>query len=257
MTAVAAVIDLSEKVFVVTGANSGLGLGIARGLARAGGAVAVWSRRQDRNAEAVEALRALGARAEAIYCDVGEEESVVEAMTCTLSHFGRIDGLVANAGTAGRAPFVEMTLNEWDRVMKTNLQGAFLTLREASRVLVDQGEGGALVGVSSTSSIHGAPGQQHYAASKTAVLAMMRSLAVELARFGIRCNSLIPGWTETEMTEQARQHEKFLSNTTKRTPLRRWATPADFETIGAFLCDPSIPFHTGDALVVDGGYTVF
>lgn len=253
----APVIDLSGKVFVVTGANSGIGLGIARGVARAGGAVAVWARRADRNAVAVEALRALGAEAEPFTCDVAEEESVAAAMSSTLSRFGRLDGLVANAGVAARTPFVDMTLDGWNRVMETNLQGAFLTLREAARVLVDRGEGGALVGVSSTSSIHGAPGQQHYAASKTAVLAMMRSLAVELARFGIRCNSLIPGWTETEMTEKARQYEKFLVNTTNRTPLRRWATPADFEAIGAFLCDPSIPFHTGDAMVVDGGYTVY
>ena len=86
---------------------------------------------------------------------------------------------------------------------------------------------------------------------------MMRSLAVELARHKIRCNSLIPGWTETELTEPARSYEKFLTNTTNRTPVRRWATPADFETVGAFLCDPTIGFHTGDALVVDGGYTVF
>jgi hypothetical protein len=178
-------------------------------------------------------------------------------MKATIDAFGRIDGLVANAGTSARSPFVEMTTEDWDRVMGVNLRGAFVALREAAKVLVGQGEGGSLVGVSSTSSIHGAPGQEHYAASKSAVLAMMRSLAVELARHKIRCNSLIPGWTETEMTEPARSYEKFLTNTTNRTPLRRWGTPTDFETVGAFLCDPTIGFHTGDALVVDGGYTVF
>lgn len=85
----------------------------------------------------------------------------------------------------------------------------------------------------------------------------MRSLAVELARHDIRCNSLVPGWTETDLTAPARGYEKFLTNTTKRTPVRRWATPADFEAVGAFLADPTISFHTGDAMVVDGGYTVF
>jgi len=150
-----------------------------------------------------------------------------------------------------------MPFAEWRNVMKVNLDGAFLCLREAARVLVRQEQGGSLVGVSSTSSIHGAPGQEHYAASKTAMLGMMRSLAVELARHRIRCNSLIPGWTETDLTASARENQKFIDNTTKRTPVRRWATPSDFETVGAFLADPTLTFHTGDNLVVDGGYTVF
>ena len=92
-----------------------------------------------------------------------------------------------------------MSLGEWHRVLRVNLDGAFLCLREAARVLVRQGQGGSLVGVSSTSAIDGAPGQQHYAASKTALLAVMRGLAVELARHEIRCNSLLPGWTDTEL----------------------------------------------------------
>ena len=132
-----------------------------------------------------------------------------------------------------------------------------LSGREAARVLVSQGEGGSLVGVSSTSAIHGAPGQEHYATSKTAMLAMMRSLAVELARYGVRCNSLVPGWTETELTAPALGNAKFMETTTKRTPVRRWAASRDFETVGAFLADPALSFHTGDSLVVDGGYTVF
>ena len=98
---------------------------------------------------------------------------------------------------------------------------------------------------------------QSYAASKISVLAIMRGLAVELARHSIRCNSIIPGWTETELTEEARSYEKFLSATTKRTPVRRWGQPDDFATLGAFLADPTQMFHTGDEIVVDGGYTRF
>jgi hypothetical protein len=251
------VIDLSGRVVVVTGGNSGIGLGIARGVARAGGSVAVWSRRAERNAAAVAELEGLGATAAGVQCDVGDEDDVAAAMRQTLDRFGRIDGLVANAGTAGRQTFTDMSLQEWHRVLQVNLDGAFLCLREAARVLVRQGEGGSLVGVSSTSAIHGAPGQQHYAASKTALPGVMRALAVELARHKIRCNSLLPGWTETELTATAMTHEKFMAATTGRTPVRRWATPHDFETVGAFLADPTLIFHTGDSMVVDGGYTIY
>ena len=132
-------IDLSGRVVVVTGGNSGIGLGIARGVARAGGSVAVWSRRAERNAEAVAELEGLGATAAGFQCDVGDEPNVAEAMRQTLERFGRLDCLVANAGTAGRKWFTDMSLAEWHRVLQVNLDGAFLCLREAARVLVRQG----------------------------------------------------------------------------------------------------------------------
>lgn len=251
------VIDLTGRVVVVTGGNSGIGLGIARGVALAGGAVAVWARREERNAAAVAELADLGAAALGLRCDVADEASVTDCMAETVAHFGHIDGLVANAGTSMRRPFTEMTHREWRAVLDVNLDGAFLCLRAAAAELVRQGTGGALVGVSSTSAIHGAPGAEHYAASKTALLGVMRGLAVELARHGIRANSLLPGWTETELTEAARRDERFVDVTTRRTPVRRWATIHDFEAVGAFLCDPALTFHTGDSVVVDGGYTVF
>jgi NAD(P)-dependent dehydrogenase (short-subunit alcohol dehydrogenase family) len=252
-----AVIDLSGRVVIVTGGNSGIGLGIARGVAKAGASVAIWSRRTERNAQAVAELEELGAAAAGVRCDVSDEGDVTAAMRETLDRFGRLDCLVANAGTAGKQRITDMSLQEWHRVLQVNLDGAFLCLREAARVLVQQGQGGSLVGVSSTSAIHGAPGQQHYAASKTALLGVMRALAVELARYQVRCNSLLPGWTDTELTAEAQTHEKFMTATLGRTPVRRWATPHDFETVGAFLADPTLTFHTGDSMVVDGGYTIF
>jgi NAD(P)-dependent dehydrogenase (short-subunit alcohol dehydrogenase family) len=142
-------------------------------------------------------------------------------------------------------------------VLAVNLDGAFFTLREAARHMVERGDGGALVGVSSVSAIHGAPGAQPYAASKAGLLAVMRGLAVELARHQIRANSVIPGWTVTELTENGRQNEKFVRNTTQRTPIRRWGVPEDFRSIGAFLADPTQMYHTGDEIVMDGGYSRF
>jgi NAD(P)-dependent dehydrogenase (short-subunit alcohol dehydrogenase family) len=249
--------DLSDRVVVVTGGNGGIGLGMARALVDAGAAVSVWGRNADKNAAAVDELSARGGRAMAVPVDVSDEAEVDEAMAATVGELGRLDALVANAGVGGGAPFAEQTLEGWRSVMAVNLDGAFLCFRAATRVLVDQGEGGALVGVSSTSAIHGAPANQAYSSSKAALLSMVRGLAVELARHGIRANSVMPGWTETDMTAPLFGWEKFMAATTARTPVRRWGTPDDFGAAAVFLCDPTQTFHTGDCLVVDGGYTVF
>jgi NAD(P)-dependent dehydrogenase (short-subunit alcohol dehydrogenase family) len=250
---------IDGTVSLVTGGNSGIGLGMVRGLVAAGADVVIWGTNEEKNERAVAELRAPGRRVVAFRCDVSDEKQVVATFAATLEEMGKIDSVFANAGIGGvrTRPFTEMTLDEWRSMMVVNLEGAFLTLREGARHLVDRGEGGALIGVSSTSAIHGAPRNQHYAAAKTALLAVMRGLAVELARYGIRCNALVPGWTETPMTEKSRTHEKFLANTTARTPVRRWGTPDDFGAVAAFLADPAQVFHTGDTIVVDGGYTVF
>ncbi len=123
--------------------------------------------------------------------------------------------------------------------------------------MIERGEGGAIVFVSSTSAIHGAPNQPHYAATKTALLGLTRSLAVSLARYGVRVNAISPGWTDTDLLASGKENEKFVRNTVTRTPVRRWADPDEFGPIAAYLADPSLTFHTGDNLVVDGGYTIF
>ncbi len=249
--------DLTDRVVVVTGGNAGIGLGMARALVAAGATVVVWGRRADRNAAAVDELRALGGLAGAVEVDVADEEQVDAATAATLERFGRIDTMIANAGISGGAPITEQTLEGWRRVLSVNLDGAFLCFRAAARHMVERGDGGALVGVSSTSAIHGAPANQAYSVSKTGVLSLVRGLAVELARHGIRANSLVPGWTETDLTAPLLGWERFVEATTARTPVRRWGTPDDFGAAAVFLSDPTLTFHTGDCVVVDGGYTVY
>ncbi|MEZ5375394.1 MAG: SDR family oxidoreductase [Acidimicrobiales bacterium] len=261
-------IDLNGRVVLVTGGNGGIGLGIAKGCVKAGADVVIWGTNTDKlavaeaqlNDDALQSapMRTGGAgRVLAQRVDVRSEEEVVTSFAEAVSALGKVDAVFANAGVGEGAPFVEQTLELWRRVHSVNIDGAFLTLREGARHMIERGEGGSLVGVSSTSAIHGAPRAQPYAVSKAGMLAMMRGLAVELARYGIRANSIIPGWTETEMTEAGRQNDKFLTNTTQRTPVRRWGTPDDFEAVGAFLADPTQSFLTGDEIVVDGGYTRF
>jgi NAD(P)-dependent dehydrogenase (short-subunit alcohol dehydrogenase family) len=230
---------------------------MAKALVGAGAAVSLWGRDEERNAEAVAELESLGGRAHAVRCDVADESQVVAAMEGTVASLGKVDSLVANAGIGGGGRFVDLTLDEWRRVTAVDLDGAFLCLREAARHLVGRGEGGSLVVVSSVSTIHGAPGAQPYAASKAGLLAVVRGLAVELARHQIRVNAVLPGWIETEMTEPATANERFMEATLKRTPVRRWGTPDDLGPSAVFLCDPSLTFHTGDCLVVDGGYSIF
>lgn len=251
-------IDLQGKTFVITGGNGGIGLGLAEGIVLAGGSVVIWGRKEDKNQAAVEQLAALGGRATAHVCDVADEAQVVETMQRSIADFGRLDGLFANAGRGGTGtPFIDLPLDEWRSVMATNLDGVFLTLREAAKHLVEQGKGGSLVAVSSTSAIHGAAGNEAYGTAKTGLNGLVRALAVGLARHQIRVNSLLPGWTITDLASGGYANDTFRTVTTKRTPARRWADPSEYRQVGAFLADPGQTFHTGQEVCIDGGYTIF
>ena len=251
-------LPLAGEVALVSGGNAGIGLGMAQGLARAGASVCIWGRRAERNEEAVESLEALGADAAAFQCDVGSEEQVRGAFAETVRRFGRVDSCFANAGIGpGFVPFVDLELDTWRRSMRVNLDGVMLTLREAARHMVDRGEGGSLVAVSSTSALQGAPMNQSYSVAKTGLVGLTRGLAVELARHAIRVNALLPGWTDTDMLAMGKENEKFVSNTIARTPVRRWADPDEFGPVAAYLARRDLTFHTGDEVVVDGGYTKF
>jgi NAD(P)-dependent dehydrogenase (short-subunit alcohol dehydrogenase family) len=245
--------SLDGHVSVVTGGNRGIGLGMGRGLAKAGARVAIWSRDATTNDAAVAELVALGAEAVGVQCDVSDEDDVTEAMAATLASFDRVDSLFANAGTTGVVRFEEMETAEWDRVMSVNLKGVFLTSRAVAQQLIAQGDGGSMAFTASLAARFGLGQSPHYSASKGAVLQLARSEAIRLARFGIRVNVISPGWIDTEMTLDTQAHEKANDAILKRTPLRRWGSSEDFEGIAVYLASSAAGFVTGAQFRVDGG----
>lgn len=249
---------LVGRTVLITGGNGGIGLGMAEACGRAGARLVLWGRDGDKNAAAVATLEAAGIAADALVCDVADPAAVTESFARSVELAGgRIDSVFANAGVGGTGtPFVDLTLDEWRQVTAVNLDGVFLTLQAGARHMVETG-GGALVAVSSTSAIHGAARNEAYGASKTGVLGLVRALAVALARHQIRVNALLPGWTLTDMAAAGYASDRFREATLARTPVRRWADPAEMGPPAVYLADPAHTFHTGDALVVDGGYTVF
>jgi NAD(P)-dependent dehydrogenase (short-subunit alcohol dehydrogenase family) len=251
--------DLTGKVALVTGGNSGIGLGMATAIAEAGADVAIWGTNPEKNESARVALTRTGRRVLALTCDVGDETAVESAFAATLDAMGRVDGCFANAGVSGRgqASFIDMSADEWRRVMRVNLDGAFFTFRTAARHMVARGGGGVLVGTASLAAIEAAPRSEHYAATKGGMISMTRAMAVEFARHGIRAHSILPGWIETNMTANAVGNPKFAGNVMPRIPMRRWGTGDDFGGIAVYLMSSAGKYHTGDTFVIDGGYSLF
>jgi NAD(P)-dependent dehydrogenase (short-subunit alcohol dehydrogenase family) len=249
--------SVAGLVALVTGGNDGIGLAMANELARSGADVCIWGRNPDKNHRAGQVLGEWGTHVETIVCDVSDEDQVVKAFAGTLERFGRVDTCFANAGASlSLRPFVDLDMKTWRKTLAINLDGTMATLREAARHMVARNEGGSLVAISSVAAIHGAPRNQAYAAAKSGIVGLMRSLAVELGPMGIRCNTLIPGWTDTAMTRHSKANQAFYESTIGRTPIGRWGSPAELGPVALFLAPKAPLFHTGAELVVDGGYTV-
>ena len=248
--------DLKGKAALVTGGNGGIGLGMAKGLAQAGAAIAIAGRDAKKNADAVAQLKAAGAKAVALKVDLKDEKACRGMAGEAVAQLGRLDILVNNAGMNIRKPPQDLTLEEWKEVLDTNLTSAFVASQAAYPHLKRAGRG-KIVNIGSMMSIFGGSYLAPYAASKGGIVQLTKSLAAAWAKDHIQVNSVLPGWIDTAMTQKAREvltglNERVLS----RTPAGRWGEPADLAGIAVFLCAQASDFVTGTAIPVDGGYSI-
>lgn len=243
---------LDGQAAIVTGGGSGIGEGIARRLARDGAAVLVADINGEAASRVAAEIEAAGGRAAAMAMDVTREEEVEAAVAEAERRFGRLRIAVCNAGITDRVPVLEMTLAAFERVLRVNLVGCFLTARAAARAMVRAPDpGGRIVAISSVSGQFGGTGRAAYGASKGGIEMLTRVLAAELAPHGILVNGVAPGPTQVARTAHGpRQRAAFLD----RMAIKRYATPADVAAAVAFLCGGENGFVTGQILNVDGGF---
>lgn len=252
--------DLSGKVSVVTGGSRGIGLAIADALAASGSDVAIWDINKEENGAAQETLSKHGTRISAHHVDVSNEEDVRTAMNAVLTNMGRVDTLVANAGISIHAgSFLNIDMDDFRRVTSVNQEGWLFTVRETLKHMVERAGagdvGGSIIGQSSLQALHGSPGGQSYAASKGAVLAMVKGIAVEFGRYGVRANAIMPGFIKTEMNKRNHDNVALNEKVIKRLPIRRWGTPEDVAGLAVYLASDAARYHSGTAIELDGGYS--
>jgi NAD(P)-dependent dehydrogenase (short-subunit alcohol dehydrogenase family) len=255
--------DLGGKVTLVTGGNSGIGLGFARGIARQGGDVVIWARNAEKNAQAKAELESYGVRVTTQGVDVTSREAVIEGYEQLIAEHGRVDCVFANSGRSSKnmtGSVLTLEPEEWHDLLAVNLHGAWYTLQEGARRMVQRAEagdpGGSLVFCGSLSMFHGVAGIANYAASKGGMGAVIRTMAAELGRYGIRANSIAPGYIKTGFGKGSPTMEKIDAFFASKTPIPRPGVGADFEGIAAYLCSDASSFHTGDTIVIDGGSVI-
>ena len=247
--------DLSGKAALVTGGNGGIGLGMAKGLAQAGAAIAIAGRDESKNSAALAELKKTGVKAVALKADLKDEKSCRAMVAEAAERLGRLDILVNNAGVNVRKAPQDYTLEEWKLVLDTNLTSAFVA-SQAAYAHMKRAGAGKVINIGSMMSIFGASFVAPYGASKGGIVQLTRALATAWAKDNIQVNAVLPGWIDTALTQRARNevpglHERVLA----RTPAGRWGEPADLAGIAVFLSSAASDFITGTAIPVDGGYS--
>ena len=248
----AGLFDLTGQVAVVTGASRGLGQTFGRALARAGADLVVTSRRRDDLAEFVTEIEQMGRRAVPVALDVRDEASIAAMAEAAEAAFGRVDILVNNAGCNVRKPALEVTWEDWNLVLDTNLRGSFFVAQAIAKRMVPR-RYGRIVNIGSVTSVFGYAGLAPYGASRGGVRQLTMSLADDWGRHGITVNCLAPGWFETAQNRVLYENKEWVEYLVDRIPMKRPGAPEDLEGAVVFLASEASRYITGQTLLVDGG----
>lgn len=246
---------LAGRVAVVTGAGRGLGRAMADALLDAGAAVTVAARSADELDAFVAGATGRGERALGVPTDITDESAVQHMVDATVDEFGRVDILVNNSGVIASTPLVDQDAAEWDRVIATNLRGTFLATRAVGRHLVAQGSG-KVINIASNFALQGVANHAAYSASKAAVIAFTRSMAIEWARNGVQVNAIAPGYFATAMNAEMRADDTLLDKVVRAIPARRMGDPGELKPWLLLLAGAASDFMTGEVIVIDGGQSV-
>ena len=248
---------LKDKVAVVTGSSRSIGRAIALGYAREGAKVVI-NYRSDRGAadSAVGEIEEIGSEAIAVQADTSSSSDVAELMAAATERFGRIDILVNNAGILIRTPFLEIEESEWDRILEVNLKGFFLCSQAAAKQMVQQGEGGVIINMSSAGDTLAGRDLTHYCVAKGGVRMLTRQLASELAPHGIRANAIAPGLIETDLNRDDLSDQKFRNYRLSMIPLGIIGVPEDIVGAAVFLASEDSRMATGTTIYLDAGQTI-
>jgi NAD(P)-dependent dehydrogenase (short-subunit alcohol dehydrogenase family) len=248
---------LDGKVALVTGGSRGLGLQIAHGLGEAGASVAITARRLEGLAQAVNELESAGIRAMSARCDIAKNDEVEAALRQVLDTFGQVDILVNNAGATWGAPFAELPLEAWDKVIRTNVDGTFFVSRAVGLHMIERGQGGRVINIASIAGLRGSDPSLMptlpYNTSKGAVVNFTRALAATLAEHQITVNCICPGFFPTKMSQGVLA--RIGDSVVARTPLKRLGGDEDLKGIAVFFASPASSYITGQIIAVDGGST--
>jgi gluconate 5-dehydrogenase len=246
--------DLSNKIAIVTGTSRGLGQYMGRALARAGADLVITSRHVETLDEFRREIEALGRRAVPLELDVRDQKSIERFGVAAQEAYGRIDILVNNAGCNIRKPAVEVTWDDWNTVMDTNLRGAFFVAQAVARHMIPR-RYGRIVNIGSVTCVFGYAGMAPYSASRGGMKQLTMSLADDWGRHGITVNCLAPGWFNTYQTRALYENKEWVDYLTDRIPLKRPGQPQDLEGAVVFLASDASEYITGQTLLVDGGFT--
>lgn len=244
---------LKDKVAVVTGATKGIGQGIAEEFAKEGARVVLTGRSQDLGEKAAQEIADRGHEAIFVQCDVSQRDQVNRLVEKSVDHFGRLDIMVSNAGINAKAEFLDVTEADWDAVIAVNLKGVFLCGQTAARQMVKQGQGGAIINMSSVMGVLGLKNQVAYSASKGGINQLTKVMGLGLIEYGIRVNGIGPGAVNTELMKRVGHNKELMDMILKRTPIGRVAECSEVGRVAVFLASEDASFMVGQTVYPDGG----